>query len=76
MAQYTYTYDLAGGVYNGQTSYSQVFDTSNLASSKLITPTRDGYKLRWFTIVSSSDPSQIGKNAAAGQQIAVAANSI
>lgn len=74
MAQYTYTYDLAGGVYNGQTSYSQVFDTSNLASSKLITPTRDGYKLRWFTIVSSSDPSQIGKNAAAGQQIAVAAN--
>lgn len=74
MAQYTYTYDLAGGVYNGQTSYSQVFDTSNLASSKLITPTRDGYKLRWFTIVSSSDPSQIGKNAATGQQIAVAAN--
>lgn len=74
MAQYTYTYDLAGGIYNGQTSYKQTYDTNNPASSRLITPTRDGYKLRWFTIVSSSDPSQIGKNAAAGQQIAVAAN--
>lgn len=74
MATYTYTYDLAGGTYNGASTYKQTYDTSNPASSKLITPTRDGYKLRWFTITASSTGDQLGNNAAAGQQITVPSN--
>ena len=74
MATYTYTYNLAGGTYNGASTYKQTYNTNNPASSKLITPERDGYKLRWFTITASSTGDQLGSNAAPGQQIVVASN--
>ena len=74
MAKYTYTYDFAGGNYNGKTSYSQVYDTAVPSSSILVTPVRSGYKFRWYTIVSSSTGDQLGSNAAGGQQIVVASN--
>ena len=74
MATYKYTYNFAGGNYNGATIYSQIYDTSNLDSSVVVTPSREGYELRWFTITASSDPSQIGLNAAPGQKIGVPAN--
>ena len=74
MAKYTYTYDFAGGNYNGKTSYSQVYDTAVPSSSILVTPVRNGYKFRWYTIVSSSTGDQLGSNAAGGQQIVVASN--
>ncbi len=74
MATYTYKYDLAGGLYNNSTTYSQTYNTADPSTSTLITPTRPGYKFRWFTIIQSSTGDQLGQNAAAGQQIVVASN--
>ena len=74
LATYIYKYDLAGGLYNNSTTYSQTYNTADPSTSKLITPVRPGYKFRWFTIIQSSTGDQLGQNAAAGQQIVVASN--
>ena len=74
MATYTYTYDFAGGTYNGSPTYSQTYNTANPSTSKLVTCIKPGYKFRWYTIVKSSTGDQLGQNAAAGQQIVVASN--
>ena len=74
LATYTYTYDFAGGTYNGSPTYSQTYNTANPSTSTLVTCIKPGYKFRWYTIVKSSTGAQLGQNAAAGQQIVVASN--
>ena len=74
MATYTYTYDFAGGTYNGRPTYSQTYNTATPSTSILVTCIKPGYKFRWYTIVKSSTGAQLGQNAAAGQQIVVASN--
>ena len=74
MATYIYKYDLAGGLYNNSTTYSQTYNTADPSTSKLITPVRPGYKFRWFTIIQSSTGDQLGQNAAAGHNDVVATN--